>query len=796
MGNDTHPARPTPAGIERKLAAILSADVQGFSRLMGADEEATLHTLQAYRAVTDALIQQHRGRFVGSAGDSVLAEFASVVDAVQCAVAIQRDLKLRNAELPAQRRMEFRIGINLGDVMVDGEQIYGDGVNIAARVQALAEAGGICISGAVHEHVKNKLTLNYEDLGEQVVKNIAEAVWVWRVRLEESGSPGSEVRSPKLRSPKLRRVGTAHRSWAVGTVMGLLFIAGTLAALRYFSSAKLSPPDSALRTEAAPAALPLPDRPSIIVLPFVNMSKDPDQEYFSDGLTEVLTGDLSKISSLFVIARNTAFTYKGKAANVQDVGRELGVRYVLEGSVLKAEGQVRITAQLIDATTGYHLWSERYDRPLQHILTLQDEIVQKIVTTLRLQLSLQEQGYIVRKHTDNLEAYDSFLRGMESYWRLTKEANVQARQMFEKALALDPQYAEADAWLGWTYYREWIFRWSADPQNLERALALAQQAVALDDSLPIGHSLLSNDYAQHQQYDQAIAEGERVIALDPNNADSYALQAQVLNFAGRPEEALRVVEQAMRLNPHYPPLYLFQLGWAYRVTGQYAEAVATLKEALSRSPNQLGSHYLLASSYLRQWDSQQSPDTQTLAQALATAERAIVLNDASPEGHAILGHVYLWQKQYEQALAEMKRAVALAPTKAWSYAALAVVLSHMGRSEDALEAAAQALRLKPEDTDGHLADVGIAYAMAGRYAEARALLQRFLSRYPNILSVHLTLAAVYSELGQAAEARAEAAEVLRLNPNFSLEVHRQRMPIKDPAVLERHLAALRKAGLK
>jgi adenylate cyclase len=303
-------------------------------------------------------------------------------------------------------------------------------------------------------------------------------------------------------------------------------------------------------------------------------------------------------------------------------------------------------------------------------------------------------------------------------------------------------------------------------------------------------------YVEKQQYDPAIAEGERAIALDPNNADSYVMQAHVLNSAGRPEEALRRVEQAMRLNPHYPPPYLFQLGWAYRVTGQYAEAVATLKEALSRSPNQLGSHLLLASSYLRQWDSQQSPDTQTLAQALATAERAIVLNDASPEGHAILGHVYLWQKQYDQALAEMERAVALAPTKAWSYAALAAVLSHMGRSEDALEAAAQALRLKPEDTDGHLADVGIAYAVAGRYEEARAPLQHFLSRYPNILGVHLTLAAVYSELGQAAEARAETAEVLRLNPQFSLEVHKQRVPIKDPAMLERHITALRKAGLK
>jgi adenylate cyclase len=288
--------------------------------------------------------------------------------------------------------------------------------------------------------------------------------------------------------------------------------------------------------EAQPPLLPLPDKPSIVVLPFVNMSKDPEQEYFSDGLTEVLTGDLTRISGLFVIARNSAFTYKGKAVKVQDVGREMGVRYVLEGSVLKADNQVRITAQLIDATTGYHLWSQRYDRPLKDIFALQDEIVQKIVTTLKLQLTLQEQGYIVRKHTDNLEAYDYYLRGLESYFRFTKEANVQAREMYEKALALDPQYAEVYAWLGATHWLEWSWRWSADPQTLERAFALAQKAVALDDSLPVAHSLLSVAYAAKQQYDPAIAEGERAIALDPNNADSHELQAIVLNWAGRPEE--------------------------------------------------------------------------------------------------------------------------------------------------------------------------------------------------------------------------------------------------------------------
>src|SRR5438876_3839604 len=450
MGDDTHSARPTPVGIERKLAAIRSAEVQGFSRLMGADEEATLHTLQASREVTDSLIQQHRGRIVGTAGDSILAEFASVVDAVQCAVAIQRELKLRNAELPEHRRMKFRIGINLGDVMVDGEQIYGDGVNIAARLQALAEAGGICISRTNYDQVKNKLALRYEGLGEQEVKNIAEPVRVYRVVMDAPSAASAfvlrQAQHEREQAPvtlslskgdrRTRRVGTAHRAWVVVAVAGLVLLVGGTVTVRYLllPTPNTQPPTPSTQPEPA---LPLPDKPSIVVLPFVNMSKDPDQEYFSDGLTEVLTGDLSKISSLFVIARNSAFTYKGKAVKVQDVGREMGVRYVLEGSVLKADGQVRITAQLIDASTGYHLWSERYDRPLKDILTLQDEIVQKIVTTLRLQLAVQEVGDIVHKHTDNLEAYDAFLRGQEYFLRFTKEANAQARQMFEKAGALD-----------------------------------------------------------------------------------------------------------------------------------------------------------------------------------------------------------------------------------------------------------------------------------------------------------------------------------------------------------------------
>jgi adenylate cyclase len=674
-------------------------------------------------------------------------------------------------------------------VVQSNGDVLGDGVNIAARLQTLAEADAICISDMVYRDVAQKLDLGtVVSLGRPRLKNITQRFPVY-VLLAEA--------PPGLRQTlRVQRLKLSRRGGTVVFVFVSVLLLGGIVLLLFPSLLPLSTQDSALRTEAAPAALPLPDKPSIVVLPFVNMSKDPEQEYFSDGLTETLTGDLSQISSLFVIARNSAFTYKGKAVKVQDVGREMGVRYVLEGSVLKADGQVRITAQLIDATTGYHLWSERYDRPLQHILTLQDEIVQKIVTTLKLQLTLQEQGYIVRKHTDNLEAYDTFLRGWEYFWRTTKEGNAQARQLYEKALTLDPQYADAYVVLGVTYLVEWIWRWSADHQTLERALALAQKAIALDDSLPGAHSLLSQVYAQKQQYDQAIVEGERAIALDPNNAESYDRQAAVLNFAGRPEEALPMLEQAMRLNPHYPPFYVGDLGWTYSLTGQYTEAVATLKEAISRSPNLMVYHVILADSYVQQWASQQGSDAQTLEQAVAAAQRGLALNDSYPFGHVRLGTVYLWQKQYDQALAEMERAVALAPTGAGSYAALAEMLSRVGRSEEAVGMVEQALRLKPDVADVHLNSVGAAYYLAGRPEEAIASLKLYLSRYPNILGAHLTLAAVYSELGREAEARVEAAEVLRLNPQFSLVVHKQRVPIKDPTVLERHLTALRKTGLK
>jgi adenylate cyclase len=346
-----------------------------------------------------------------------------------------------------------------------------------------------------------------------------------------------------------------------------------------------------------PNTQPLPDKPSIVVLPFVNMSGDPAQEYFSDGLTEVLTSDFSKLSGLFVISRNSAFTYKDKAVKAREVSRELGVRYVLEGSVQRSADRVRITVQLIDATRDQHIWAERYDRPVTDLFALQDEIVQKIITTLRLQLTLQEQGLVVRKTTNNLGAYDSLLRGVEYFNRQTPGANTQARQLFEQAVALDPTYAEAYAWLGHTYWLEWWAQWNPNPQTLEQALALAHRANALDDSLPFAHGLLAAAYLQQSRHEQALAAAERALALAPNSALGCTLLASTLNFVGRPEEALGIVEQAMRLDPRSPVFYLWTLGQTYRLMGRYEEAIAAQKRALSRNPNHLPSYVHLASMY-------------------------------------------------------------------------------------------------------------------------------------------------------------------------------------------------------
>lgn len=556
--------------VERKLAAILSADVEGYSRLMGDDEVATVRTITEYRGVIGSAVTDHHGRVVDSPGDNVLAEFASVVDAVRGAVEIQRQLEARNAALPAARRMRFRIGINLGDVIADGDRLYGDGVNIAARLQSLAEGGGIFLSGTAYDQVEGKLPLGYEFRGEHTVKNIARPVRVYRVSLEPGPAPRSPSSTPRRGRRRARAV--------VGVVaVVLLLSAGGWAGRRW-----LGTPES--------AGLALPDRPSVAVLPFTNLSQDASQEYFSDGVTEEVITALSKISGLFVIARNSVFTYKGKPVKVREVGRELGVRYVLEGGVQRAGSRVRITAQLVDATTGYHIWAERYDREVRDIFAVQDEVTQQIVRALAVKLTQAEQGRVGRAPTGVLEAYDLVLRGTEERRRATREGNAEARRLYVRALDLDPEYAVAYAGLGWSHLQSWQFLWSTDRATLERARELGERAVALDNALVEAYCLLGQIYLWQKEHDRAIAQAERAVALAPNDAVSHETLAEILGWSGRAEESIRLIRHAMRLDPHYPFFYLWTLGHGYYLTERRQPALDAFAKALQRNPNFFPAH--------------------------------------------------------------------------------------------------------------------------------------------------------------------------------------------------------------
>ena len=574
-----------PEHPNRKLAAILSADAKGYSRLMEDDDEATVVTLTAYRRVLAEVIGRHRGRVVDSPGDNLLAEFASVVDAVRGAVEIQEELRLRNADLPESRRMQFRIGINLGDVIEEEGRLYGEGVNIAARIEGLAPGGGICVSGSAYEQIKNKLALEAEYLGKREVKNISEPIRVYRLALEPA-----TARPFAARNRAARR---ARPKWSAFGAVGLL-VAGLGAVALWKSSTRPEPPAA----ETAPTRtenLELPDIPSIAVLPFDNMSGDPEQEYFSDGITEDLTTGLSKVSGLFVIARNSAFAYKGRSVKVEAVGRELGVRFVLEGSVRKVGERVRITAQLIDASTGYHLWAERYDRQLAEIFDVQDEVTQKIITALAVQLTEDETDRATRIRTVSTEAYEYTLRGMEYRNRKTRSANELSREMFLKAVELDPEYAEAYSELAHTYLMEWIFGWDRNEQALEKAAELGNLAITLDPSLPTSHALLGYVFLWKKDHDRAVEAMETAIELDPNDADGYAGLADVLCWTGNPEVAVDLIKKAMRLNPAYPDFYLRTLAHAQYLTRRYGEAIESFREMLHRSPDFVSARiYLIA----------------------------------------------------------------------------------------------------------------------------------------------------------------------------------------------------------
>jgi adenylate cyclase len=572
-------------GFKRKLAAILSADVEGYSRLMGEDEDATIRTLTAYRELMSTLIQKHRGRVVDSPGDNLLAEFLSVVDAVRCAVEIQEELRVRNAELPENRRMEFRIGINLGDVVQEEERIYGDGINIAARVEGIAEGGGICISGTVYDSIKNKLSLSYESLGEHTVKNIKEPVRVYRMRI------GPEAAAPVIKEEK-----AGPRRWqkaALAAVVVLVVLAGAWAIWNfYFRPPAIEP------AAIEKMAFPLPDKPSIAVLPFVNVGGDTKDEYFSDGITEQIITGLSKVPKMFVISRSSTFTYKGKPVKVKQVAEELGVRYVLEGSIQRSEDRVRITTQLIDATTGHHLWAERYDRDLEDIFALQDEITIQIITALQVKLTQGDRARIGYKITDNLEAYLKFLQAGEQIKKYNKESNALARKILEEVIAMDPALAEAYSLLGGTHFLDMIYGTSKSPKaSMAKAIKLTKKAIALNDSLAGAHGFLGMLYANIGQYEEGIAQCEQAVVLHPSSSDAHRYLGSTLRYAGRWEEAVPFYEKAIRLNPFPMRTTLYQLGLAYSFSGQYEKGIAACEKAARGNPNDLLSHIALTVAY-------------------------------------------------------------------------------------------------------------------------------------------------------------------------------------------------------
>jgi adenylate cyclase len=570
---------------KRKLAAILSADVAGYSRLMQDDETATVKTLEAYKQIISDLVKQHRGRVVDSPGDNLLAEFASVVDAVQCAVATQKELQARNTELPENRRMQFRIGVNLGDVIEEDERIYGDGVNIAARLESIADPGGICVSKTAFDQIETKLPFGYEFLGEQTVKNIAKPVGAYKVLMEPRVTV-AEAKAPKI---DLWR----HKTVLASAIVLIIAVVGAGIWNFYGRAPKIEP------ASVKKMALPLPDKPSIAVLPFVNISGDPTKDYLSDGITEEIINALAKLSQVFVIARNSSFTYKGKPVKVQLVSEEMGVQYVLEGSVQWSEDRLRITAQLIDALKGYHLFSERYDYELNDIFAVQDEITIKVLTAMQVALTRGEGARVEKKRTKNLDAYLKLLQAYSIMGGGNREKAALARQFVEESLSLDPNYTDAYAALANINIVEVYVGGSKSPMDsLDRAEELAKKVISLDDSHEYAHGVLSLTYVFKRQFDKAIPEAEKAVALSPGSSFTVFMLGTALYHSERFEEAIPYFKKSLRLSPIANNQCLVNLGGAYRFLGRYDEAIETYRKLLQIQPDHLPGHVNLAATYV------------------------------------------------------------------------------------------------------------------------------------------------------------------------------------------------------
>jgi adenylate cyclase len=543
--------------VDRRLAAVLAADVAGYSRLMGLNEERTLANLKSFRkTLVDPSIAAHRGRIVKTTGDGMLVEFASAVDAARCAVEVQRGMAALNADVPRDVRIEFRIGIHVGDIIFDDNDIFGDGVNIAARLEGIAEPGGICISDDAQRQVRGKVDFAFADMGAQNLKNIAEPMRAWRLQIDQGPSSSFALIEP-------------------------------------------------LANKARP--LPLPDRPSIAVLPFQNMSGDPEQEYFADGMVEDIITELSRIRWLFVIARNSTFTYKGQAVDVKQVARELGVRYVLEGSVRKGGNRIRITGQLIDAVTGAHLWAERYDRDLSNIFALQDEIAASVAGVIEPALAAAEQQRVLRKPPERLDAWEAYQRGLWHFHRYRPEENKTAMAFFSQAIALDPNFAPGH--YGYALALQWdIWHFSNRPflEVQGTAREEAHIAVSLDNNDAMAHAVLAHMMMWGSEWEAAIAEARTAVALNPNSAFVISMLGCVLGFGGYREEALDRLQQAMRASPHDPLIWLWSVWCAVLqfFSRDFVAALQTLRQVVRLRPGYGAPYEYIAASlaYLGQSD--------------------------------------------------------------------------------------------------------------------------------------------------------------------------------------------------
>ena len=595
-----------PKNFNRKLSAILSADVKGYSRLMRSDEEATVRTLTEYRALITELVNRYQGRVVDSPGDNILSEFASVVHAVQCAIEIQASLQTRNLALSADRRMEFRIGINLGDVIHDGERIYGDGVNVAARMESLADAGGICVSGSAYDQIENKLSFGCEYLGERTVKNISTPIRVYRLTNDENG--GECKISTEAQKPTKRFVYAA--------VIALLLICGGVTAIWHIY----------LDSTADPVAVafvgnmtyPLPDKPSIAILPFENYSDDPKLDFFARGLSEDLTTALSKTSELFVIASTSVAPYKGKSVGTKQVAEEQGVQYVLEGSIQKAGGKLRITVQLVDALNGRHIWANRFDRQAQDILALQDDIVKHVIVELQVELTQGAAARIASRGTDNLDAWLLRIEAYDEFLKFSREGMIRARELYETAHQADPNWSRPIASLASVDWYEAKRGWSPSREkSIQSGIALAEKAIKMDPEAPLGYQTLGNLYALMGQGEKAIEYRRKAAELAPNDLPAIAGLATRLKDYGGEHEAVELFERAMRLSPKHAWWLPSAYGVALHLVGRKTDAVDSYKKAITLKADHVHPHAFLAAVYA---------DLDRMEEARASAKVVLQLN--------------------------------------------------------------------------------------------------------------------------------------------------------------------------